>query len=291
MTARSTQARTPESSAGNPGSIPRVSLDRAALAYGDRTVWSGLDLDVAAGEFLTVLGPNGSGKSSLLRVLLGLTRLAAGEARVLDAPVRRGNPHLGYIPQRSGFAADTPLRGRDLVRLGVDGHRWGIPTRSHRPRVDRLLDRVGATDYADAPLGRLSGGEQQRLRIAQALATNPDVLLCDEPLQSLDPRHQRAVVDLLERRRREDGTTIVFVTHEITPVLPVTDRVLYLVDGAYRHGAPAQVMTSATLSELYQAPIEVLRRGDQLIVIGADAAARDQHDPHHLPDNQDGANR
>ncbi|WP_300683137.1 ABC transporter ATP-binding protein [Nocardioides sp.] len=254
---------------------PVLRIDHATLAYGQRTLWSGLDLDVAPGEFITVLGSNGTGKSSLLKAILGLVPLSAGSVMVDGEPARRGSRRIGYIPQQRGYAVDVPLRGKDLVRLGIDGNRWGLPLpwrSAARNRVAELVERVGATSYAHRPLGQLSGGEQQRLRIAQALATDPAVLLCDEPLLSLDLRHQRQVVALIDQQRREHGTSVVFVTHEINPVLPVTDRVLYLHDGRFRIGSPQDVMTSEVLSELYQSPIEVIRRGDQLIVLGADDA-------------------
>jgi zinc/manganese transport system ATP-binding protein len=269
-----------------PGSPPAVRLSGASLSYGERTLWSGLDLDVGAGQFLAILGPNGGGKTSLLKVLLGLEQLSAGAGDIAGSPLRRGNPHVGYIPQLRGFDADVPLRARDLVGLGLDGHRWGVgwPSRARRRQVDRLLAEVDATSYADVPLGRLSGGEQQRLRVAQALSTDPTVLLCDEPLLSLDLAHQQMVVDLLDRRRREHGTAVLFVTHEINPVLPLVDRVLYLINGEFRLGTPDEVMTSDVLSALYGAEIEVIRRRDRIVVLGAAGVGS----PHHHVDESDG---
>jgi zinc/manganese transport system ATP-binding protein len=257
----------------------------AALSYGPRTLWSDLDLTVQPGEFLAVLGPNGTGKTSLLKVLLGLTPLTRGQSEVGGRALRRGNPDIGYIPQHRGYDSDVPLRARDLVRLGVDGHRWGVglPHRERRRRVDDLLAQVGATAFADVPLGQLSGGEQQRLRVAQALATDPRLLLCDEPLLSLDLHHQQLVVDLIDARRRDHDTAVLFVTHEINPVLPLVDRVLYLIDGSFRLGAPDEVMTSEVLSDLYGSPVEVIRRDDRLVVLGGadDAPAHHHHDDAH----------
>ncbi|MEU5990511.1 ATP-binding cassette domain-containing protein [Spirillospora sp. NPDC047418] len=209
-----------------------IALRGAALSYGERTLWKGLDLDVAAGGFLLVLGHNGSGKTSLLRVLLGLQRLSAGTAAVNGRPPRRGGGLIGYVPQHRAVPPHTPLRARDLVGLGVDGHRWGPRRRSRdaRRRVADALRDVGAAPYADVPLHLLSGGELQRVRVAQALAADPRVLLCDEPLASLDAEHQRIVGELVDRRRRERGTAVVFVTHEVGPVLPFADRVLDLGD-------------------------------------------------------------
>jgi zinc/manganese transport system ATP-binding protein len=171
---------------------------------------------------------------------------------------------------------DVPLRARDLVALGLDGHRlgprlgFGAAGRARRARVDAALESVGATRYAGMPVGRLSGGEQQRLRVAQALVGNPSVLLCDEPLLSLDLATQRAVSELIERRRVEAATAVLFVTHEINPVLPLVDRVLYLVNGRFRAGTPAEVMTSEVLSELYRTQVDVLRVRDRLVVVGAE---------------------
>jgi len=250
-----------------------VSLRGARVSFGARILWDGLDLDVAPGEFLAVLGPNGSGKTTLMRVLLGLLPLTAGEVRIAGHPPRRGSPTIGYVPQQKALDPDLPLRGRDLVGLGLDGHRLGIGLRgrrTRRARVDAALASVGGTSYGRAPVGRLSGGEQQRLRVAQALVGDPDVLLCDEPLLSLDLAHQRTVTDLIDARRRDHGTAVLFVTHEINPVLPLVDRLLYLVDGRFRIGPPSEVMTSEVLSELYATDVDVLRVRDRLVVVRAD---------------------
>ncbi len=175
------------------------------------------------------------------------------------------------MPQQKALAAAASVRARDLVRLGVDGHRWGAGgARRARPRVDELLAAVGATGYADVPLGLLSGGEQQRVRIAQALATDPRILLCDEPLLSLDLHHQSAVTRLVDARRRSHGTAVVFVTHEINPILSAVDRVLYLSGGRFRVGTPAEVLTSPVLSELYGTPIEVVRTAQGIAIVGGD---------------------
>jgi zinc/manganese transport system ATP-binding protein len=258
------------------GGPPLVSLAGAEVRRGGRTLWSGLDLEVSPGEFIAVLGPNGSGKTTLLTVLLGLLPLQAGRATVAGAAPRRGNPDVGYVPQQTSLDPLTPLRGRDLVGLGLDGHRWGPGLRGRaerRRRVHEALAQVDALEYADAPVGSLSGGEQQRLRIAQALVGDPALLLADEPLLSLDLARQRTVVELVDRRRREHGTAVVFVTHELNPVLPVVDRVLYLVDGRFRIGTPDEVMTSETLSELYRTDVEVVRVRDRLVVVGAEDTA------------------
>jgi zinc/manganese transport system ATP-binding protein len=243
----------------------------AAMAFGDRVLWRDLDLDLAPGEFLAVLGPNGAGKSTLLKAALGQLPLSAGTLEVVGRPPGKGNRAIGYVPQQKSMDAALPLRARDLVGMGLDGWRWGLGRRSaaDRQRIADALAAVGATGYADAPVGLLSGGEQQRIRIAQALATDPALLLADEPLLSLDLGHQRAVSEMIERRRRTHDTAVVFVTHEINPVLDLVDRVLYIVDGRHRLGTPAEVMTSANLSELYRTPVDVLEVRGRIVVVGA----------------------
>jgi len=253
-----------------------LELTGARLAYGERVVWSDLDLTLRPGEFLTVLGPNGSGKTSLLRAVLGLAPLDGGRLTILGRPPRRGSRAVGYIPQQRLVDPSTPVRARDLVRLGLDGDRWGLGRRSTRARVDALLAAVGASAYADVPLGMLSGGEQQRVRIAQALGTEPALLLCDEPLLSLDLRHQHEVTALIDAMRRERGTAVVFVTHEINPVLPYTDRVLYLAPAGHAVGAPDEVLTSGRLTALYGTPVDVLRSHGRVVIVGGD----DEH--HHV---------
>ena len=247
-----------------------VRLRGAALTYGERQVWGDLTLDVAPGEFLAVLGPNGSGKTSLLKVLLGLQSLSAGVVSVCGRSPRRGSAAVGYVPQQKSFDRDLPLRGRDLVRLGLDGHRYGptLPRRRDLERVDAALADVGATAYADAPVGSLSGGEQQRLRIAQAVLGDPRLLLCDEPLVSLDLAHQQAICALIDDRRRTRSTSVIFVTHEVNPVLPLVDRILYLARGRWAQGTPDEVMTGETLTALYGTEVDVLRVRGRIVVVG-----------------------
>jgi zinc/manganese transport system ATP-binding protein len=271
---------------------PTIRLGDAALRLGDRVLWSDLTLDVAAGEFIAVLGPNGSGKTSLLKVLLGLQQLSSGTVEVCGQVPRRGSSVVGYIPQQKAFDRDLPLRGRDLVRLGLDGHRWGVglPNRAATGKVAAAVEAVGAAGYADAPIGLLSGGEQQRLRIAQSLLGDPRVLLCDEPLLSLDLQHQQAVSALIDARRREADTSVVFVSHEVNAILPFVDRVLYLVGGRWAIGTPDDVMTSERLSDLYGADVDVIRMRGRIVVIGAPEGAHGEHGGHHHhPDGAEGA--
>lgn len=274
--------RPSEGRAPSPG--PALSLRGAALSYGEHRVWSGLDLDVHPGELVAVLGPNGSGKTSLVRAVLGQQPLTRGQLVVGGRPPRTGSPEIGYVPQQRLIDPMTPLRARDLVRQGLDGHRWGLPlpSRRVRTRVDELLTAVGATAYGDVPVGLLSGGEQQRVRIAQAVATDPALLLCDEPLLSLDLAHQREVVGVIDARRRA-GTAVLFVTHEINPVLDVVDKVLYLAPAGHRVGTPEEVLTSESLSELYGTRVEVLRHAGRVLIAATGAHADHDCHPEALP--------
>lgn len=264
-------------------STPVLEVSGAALHRGDRELWSGLDLTVNAGEFIAVLGPSGSGKTTLLRSILGLQPLSAGSIRVAGEPVRRGNPRIGYVPQQRAIAPDTSMRARDLVALGVQGSRFGLPLphRGDRAKVDRLLESVGASHYADRRVGLLSGGEQQRLRVGQALADEPSLLLCDEPLSALDLANQVAVTDIIDRQRREREAAVMFVTHDINPILGKVDRILYIAGGRFLLGTPEEVLQTRVLTDLYGTPVFVLRAGDRLVVVGVPDA-----EPHHLHDDE-----
>ena len=259
-----------------------VRFAQAGVRLGGRAIWQGLDLAVRPGEFIAILGPNGAGKSTLLKTILGLLPLASGDLTVFGATVRRGSGAIGYLPQRQLFDSDVRVRGRDLVHLGLDGTRWGFPlpaamrfgaararAREDARRIDDAIDRVGATAYATRPIGDLSGGEQQRLLIAQTLVTQPRLLLLDEPFEGLDLSSQQSVAALIRRVSSESGIAVLMVAHDVNPILPYVDRVLYIARGQIAVGMPCDVITSDTLSYLYDAPIEVLTTRDgRLVVVG-----------------------
>ncbi|WEG08738.1 metal ABC transporter ATP-binding protein [Microbacterium horticulturae] len=257
-------------------------IEDAALRRGARTLWEGLDLVVEPGELIAVLGPSGSGKTTMLRAILGLDRLSAGRITVLGETVHRaGNRRVGYIPQQRPLPRDTSMRARDLVQLGVDGHRFGLPfpRRGERAGVDALLSDAEASEFADRPVGLLSGGEQQRLRVAQALADDPKLLLADEPLTSLDLANQEAVVRMIDRHRRTHRAGVLLVTHDINPVLEKVDRILYLAKGRFSLGRPRDVLRADVLSDLYGADVFVRHAGGRLVVVGAPDAEETHH--HH----------
>jgi zinc/manganese transport system ATP-binding protein len=269
-----------------------VAVDGATVRLGGRDIWSDVSMSVAAGEFVALLGPNGAGKSTLLKAVLGLQALSAGHISVLGGAPGRANTRIGYLPQRHGFDAGTRLRGRDLVRLGLDGARWGVPLpvptraaarrrRDGRRRIDEVIEQVGAQGYAHRPIGRLSGGEQQRLLIAQALVRSPKLLILDEPFDSLDLANQSSAAALLQRLCRDQGVAVLLVAHDVNPLLAYLDEVVYLAGGHAVQGPVSEVINARTLSSLYGAPIEVLRARDgRLVVVGQPEAPFDHGDRH-----------
>jgi zinc/manganese transport system ATP-binding protein len=273
---------------------PAIFLHDASARIGGRIVWSGLDLNVGRGEFVALLGANGAGKSTLLKALLGLLPLRSGTVSVLGAAPGDAGGEIGYLPQRRAFDPSTRLRGRDIVQLGLEGDRWGLPLalpwgasatrmRERRERVRRAIETVGAGGYAQRPIGALSGGEQQRVLIAQALVRRPQLLLLDEPLDSLDLPNQAAVAALVAQICREQGVAVLLVAHDVNPLLPYLDRVAYIANGRAVEGAVEDVISSATLSRLYGIPIEVLRASDgRLVVVGQPDAPAHHHDRHEL---------
>jgi zinc/manganese transport system ATP-binding protein len=266
----------------NGAGAPAIAASGLAAAYGDRLIWQGASFTVQPGEFIAVLGPNGSGKSTLLRLLLGLLPPAAGSLEVLGRRPHKGNPDIGYVPQRRNIDRDLPVRGRDFVHLGIDGNRWGVAlgqaTEDNR-RVNEAIAAVDGLGYADRAIGQLSGGEQQRLLMAQALAGRPSMLLLDEPLASLDLRNQIVIAELIGSLARASRLTVLLIAHDINPLLPIVDRVLYVAHGGVAIGKPEEVITSDRLSRLYDAPVEVLHDSHgHMFVVGLEAESAHHDD-------------
>jgi zinc/manganese transport system ATP-binding protein len=267
---------------------PVIVARNVAARRGGRAVWSDVSLRVDPGEFAAVLGSNGAGKSTLLQVILGLLPTAQGSITVLGGPPEQARARIGYLPQRRGFDSSTRIRGIDVVRIGLDGARWGVPLPRLRGgqseagcRVQEVIELVGAGDYARRPIGELSGGEQQRLLIAQALVRRPRILLLDEPLDSLDLSNQAGVAALVQRICRTEDVAVLLVAHDVNPILGYLDRVVYFAGQTAVEGAPREIITSATLSRLYGAPIEVLEASDgRLVVVGQPEAPHVHSDRH-----------
>ncbi len=236
---------------------------------------------IRAGEFTGLIGSNGAGKTTLFRVILGLQATQSGTVRVGGQPRSRRNPLIGYVPQKFLLDPDAPLRARDLVGLGLDAHKLGfaMPSGSRASLIDEMLDAVDARAFASARVGNLSGGEQQRVLIAHALISRPRLLLLDEPLANLDLRSGQETVGLLSRISKEQNIAILLSAHEMNPLLPVMDRIIYMAGGRAASGSTEEVVRSEVLSELYGHHVDVLNvHGRVLVVAGADPHADYSHD-------------
>ncbi len=270
-----------------------VTLDQATLRIGDRTVLSDVSIDIEAGEFIGVLGPNGAGKTTLMRAVLGLLSPSNGSLKVFGDTPERGNSAIGYLPQLRTVLPDLRVRGRDFIASSLNGERWGLPSFSSRDRgmIEETLDAVGARDLAGRPLSEMSGGERQRLLLAQSLIGQPKLLLLDEPLISLDARHQEVAIDVVRKVCRERKITVLFSAHELNQLLGTLDRVLYLGNRQAVLGTVEEVVTAPVLSRLYGTEIQVVRADGHIFVMsrGRDVERTDhlhdhhghEHDQHH----------
>ena len=247
-----------------------LAVDGVSVSLAGRQILDDVTFRVGTGEFTGLIGSNGAGKTTLLRVILGLQRPAAGEVRMLDQPRGRRNRSIGYVPQKVLLDPDMPMRARDLVALGIDGHRFGfpMPSKARRAAVDELLRAVAADGFADARVGNLSGGEQQRVLIAHALISRPRLLLLDEPLANLDPGNREEIIGLLRRIATEQHIAIVLSAHEINPLLPVMDRIVYIAAGRAASGTTDEVVRTEVLSALYGHHVDVIHVHGRVLVVG-----------------------
>ena len=260
--------------------MPALELSGVTVELGGRTILDDVGFTLGQGELTGLIGSNGAGKTTLLRVILGLLAPTRGTVTVATDGGRRS---IGYVPQKFLLDPDMPLRGRDMVALGIDGHRLGLPrpSRARRELVQQMLAAVDAEAFADARVGQLSGGEQQRILIAHALISHPRLLLLDEPLANLDLRSAREVVNLLARIAREQQISVLISAHEMNALLPVMDRVVYLADGRAACGTADEVVRSEVLSRLYGHQVEVLRVHGRVIVVAGDSDDAEPTHPHH----------
>jgi zinc/manganese transport system ATP-binding protein len=245
----------------NPAPYDLITADNLAAGYREKTVWRNANFAFGRGEFVAVIGPNGAGKTTLFRLLLGLQPPIDGSVKIFDAPPKRGNAMIGYVPQRHVIDSETNVECLELVRLGLSGKQWGFNPFSHNDRDAALaaLESVGASELAHRPLGALSGGELQRIFLAEALVSNPDILLLDEPLSNLDLRRETDLLHLVDHVVRSRGVTALLIAHNINPLLPHLDKVMYIANGRVATGKPSEVLTSESLTALYGIQVEVLR--------------------------------
>ena len=258
-----------------------LTIESASLEFDSKRLWHNLSLEVNEGEFIALIGPNGSGKSMLLKSIVGTQKLSAGEIRFLGAEPGSRNSSLGYIPQHRATDSGLPLRVSDCVGFGLDGHLPGLPTssESRRKKIAEALELVDASSLANKTLGLLSGGEMQRVRVAQAIISEPKLLLADEPLSALDLKHQMRISELIDEQAKNLGSAVIFVAHDLNPIIDFVDRVIYIAQGRHTIGTPDEVMRSDVLSELYGADIDVVRNQGRVVVLGA-------HDHEHHEDER-----
>ena len=231
-----------------------------SIELGGRAIWSEGSFELPVGGVYAIIGPNGSGTTTMLRALLGLLPVASGELSVLGSIPSRGDDRIGYVPQHYADTIGHAVRCRDLVQLSASGTRWGLGTRgAEAASVDAALSAVGATAFADRRMSQLSGGQQQRAAIAQAIVSEPELLLLDEPLANLDLRNQQEIVELLDDLREQRGVTILVVTHDLNPLLPILTGAIYLLDGHAHYGAIGDVVESELLTHLYGTGVQVVR--------------------------------
>ncbi|MGA8462775.1 MAG: ABC transporter ATP-binding protein [Trebonia sp.] len=248
-------------------------LENIGVRLGGRQILSGVSFAVAPGQFTGLIGPNGAGKTTLLRVILGLTPPTEGRVLLNGSPkTRQGGGLIGYVPQKLAIDQDMPLRARDVVGLGIDGNKLGfpLPSASRRQRITKALEAVGAESYADARIGELSGGEQQRVLIAQALIGRPKLLLLDEPLANLDLRSEQGIVSVLARLAHEQGIAVLISAHDLNPLLREIDTVVYVAAGRAAAGRADEIIQSDVLSALYGSRVDVLHVNGRVLVIAGD---------------------
>ena len=257
-----------------PISTPVLSVSDLDVSLGGRPVLTDVAFEIRAGQFTGLIGANGAGKTTLMRVILGLQPPTRGTVEHAGSGIARAS--VGYVPQKFVLDPDIPLRARDLVALGLDGHRFGLPlpSRAKRDRVDQMLSAVGADAFADKRVGRLSGGEQQRVLIAHALVSQPGLLLLDEPLANLDIGSVREIVALISQLAHQQQVAVLISAHEVNPLLQAMDQVVYIAAGRVASGPTDQIIRSEVLSRLYGQHVDVLHlHGRVLVVAGGDPRA------------------
>jgi zinc/manganese transport system ATP-binding protein len=246
-------------------------LDGVDVWLSGRQILNDVSFGLRPGEFTGLIGSNGAGKTTLFRVVLGLQRANSGTVLIDGQPRSRTSRAIGYVPQKALLDPDIPLRARDLVALGIDGHRLGMPIRSRKRSalVDEMLQAVDAARFADARVGQLSGGEQQRVLIAHALISRPKLLLLDEPLANLDIRSGHEIISLLHQIAKDQNVAVFLSAHEMNPLLPVMDRIVYLAGGRAASGTADEVVRADVLGKLYGHHVDVLHvHGRVLVVAG-----------------------
>lgn len=263
-----------------------LEFKEATINFGPKDIFRNLNLSISEGEFVGIFGPNGAGKTSLMRSILGLIRPTSGNILVMGKPAHRGDQRIGYLAQIHHDTQSFPLTGRTYMSSALTGCGWGLPflSKEHLCEIERVIELVDLQDYIDRPFSQFSGGEKQRLLLAEALLGNPPILLLDEPLSSLDPGQQEKIIDLIQVIQSQLHITVLFSAHNINPLLDVMTRLIYLAHGKAIIGTVAEIVNSETLSRLYDTPIEILKSGDNILVINKKSGTsihNEHHQQHH----------
>jgi zinc/manganese transport system ATP-binding protein len=266
---------------------PVLKISDLTISLGGHEILSGVNATVDEGEFIGIFGPNGAGKTTLVRAIIGTLPPTRGSIEVLGVPPGQAGLQIGYMPQGHGGFDSTALSARALVEAACQGDCWGIPwtSRKTKQEVDRVLEMTDSARYSGRPFSVLSGGERQRIMLAQALLGNPKVLVLDEPLASLDPKNQALLIECVARVKRLTRATILFVAHDMNPLLRVMDRVLYMAGGGAVLGKLDEVVTSESLSKLYGFEIEVVRVENRVFVVSAEGNVTESECDHHHHDH------
>jgi zinc/manganese transport system ATP-binding protein len=262
--------------------VDLLRVENVDVSISGRSILRDVNFRIDHSEFTGLIGTNGAGKTTLLRVILGLQEVSSGRVSIHGETLTRSNKSIGYVPQKVLFEADLPVRVRDFVALGVDGTRFGIARRSKSlyDVVDEMLEAVEASQFSTRPIGSLSGGEQQRVLIAHALVAKPELLLLDEPLANLDPGSVQEIIHLLHSVVTNQQVAVLLSAHEMNPLLPVMDRVVYIANGNVASGTTEEVVRPDVLSTLYGHHVDVLRVHGRVLVVAGDDSKEHQVNEH-----------
>ena len=235
---------------------PAISFSNVSYAYQQAKVLEDITVDIVEEEFFGIIGPNAAGKSTLLKLMLGLLKPDTGEIRVLGKTPAEASRHIGYVPQYPSFPRDFPIKVIDVVLLGHLGNsiRVGAFSREEKELAIKGLEVVEIAHLAEAPISSLSGGQVQRMLIARALTSQPEILVLDEPTANIDVQAEENIFALL--KQYNEHMTIIVVSHDIAFISGYVDRVGCLNRNMICH--ETENISGKTIEELYGAPVKMI---------------------------------
>lgn len=247
--------------------IKAVELKGVWSHYDSQWVLEDINFELNEKEIVAVVGPNGGGKSTLLKIILGIKSYQKGEVLVFGKPPEASRRDMGFIPQIATFKRNFPVSVLDVVLMGTYG-RLGLfknPSRVEREKALSLLEHVDMLKYAKKPFSDLSGGQQQRVGIARALASDPKLLLLDEPATGVDIAAQDAFFNLIEHFRAERGISIIIVSHDVAVIAPLSDRVAWLNRVIHYFGSPEGALEPEVIEKTFGRDIRFLVHDEHCI--------------------------